>query len=480
MSRRRSGSLTLVATAALCGPLLPAAAGGTASAATVGDQRTVTQPVLPGTCRTLTSALAAPGGRVFTDAQETAPPDTARIQAALTACAGTGEAVVLAAAGSDTAFLSAPLTVGAGEYLVVNAGVTLYASRQASDYQISGDATCGTVSSSSGTGCKPFITIGGSNSGIEGVRSSSGSQGTIDGRGDTDIYGTSTTWWQNAQNAKTSGGKQVNPRLVQANGADNVTAYDINLVDSAKMHLYFESGTGFTVWGVRIKTPATARNTDGIDIDSSTNATVEDSSIQAGDDCVAIQTNAGASRNTSVVNDHCYGTHGISIGSETTYGVSSVLVQNNTIQGTDSSGTASTSANGLRIKSYSSVGGTVSGIQYTGNCMTGLKYPLDFDPFYSSSTGTNYPYFKSVTVSGATAVNSVSGATSVLEGYSAAYPLGLTLENVKLDTTAVTAQYANVSEYNSNITPAGTGVTVTAISGSGSAPSCSFPSFPAL
>ena len=77
-------------------------------------------------------------------------------------------------------------------------------------------------------------------------------------------------------------------------------------------------------------------------------------------------------------------------------------------------------------------------------------------------------------------MNSVSGATSVLEGYSAAYPLGLTLENVKLDTTAVTAQYANVSEYNSNITPTGTGVTVTAISGSGSAPSCSFPSFPAL
>src|SRR5581483_11049603 len=168
--------------------------------------------------------------------------------------------------------------------------------------------TCGTVSSSTSSGCNPFITVDGANSGIEGTQSS-GHQGTIVGRGDLDVYGTSTTWWDLANTAKSNGGNQVNPRLIQANSADNFTVYDINLVDAAKQHLYYKSGNGLTVWGLRIRTPATARNTDGIDIDSSTNATVNDSWISAGDDCVALETNASASSNTTVENTHCYGTH---------------------------------------------------------------------------------------------------------------------------------------------------------------------------
>jgi polygalacturonase len=474
----RPRTLSLALAAALCAAGVTLATAPTASAST-GDQRTVTQPSLPSTCKPLTAALAAPSGRTFSSSQETAPPDTSRIQSALNSCAGTGKAVVLEAGGSDTAFLSGPLTIGSGEYLVIDAGVTLFASRDAANYQASSGATCGTVSSSTSSGCNPFITVDGANSGIEGTQSS-GHQGTIDGRGDLDVYGTSTTWWDLANTAKSNGGNQVNPRLIQANSADNFTVYDINLVDAAKQHLYYKSGNGLTVWGLRIRTPATARNTDGIDIDSSTNATVNDSWISAGDDCVALETNASASSNTTVENTHCYGTHGISIGSETTYGVSSVQVQNNTVQGTDYNGTASTSANGLRIKSYSKVGGTVSGVVFTSNCLTKEKDLLDFDPFYSSSTGSKYPYFKSVTVNGVTATGSLSGATSVLEGYSASYPLGLTLENVNLDATSSTAKYANVQLYNSDVTPSGTGVTVTKTSGSGSAPSCSFPSFPAL
>jgi polygalacturonase len=450
-----------------------------ASASAIGDQRTVTQPVLPGTCATVSSGLVRPSSRLFSSAQESSPPDTSRIQSALNSCAGSGKAVVLAANGSDTAFLSAPLTVGGGEYLVVDAGVTLFASLNPANYQASSGSTCGTVASSS-SGCNPFITVSGSNSGVEGTQNSSGGQGVIDGRGDLDLYGTSTSWWANAATAKADGLKQVNPRLIQANSANSFTVYDIDLVNSPKEHLYYKSGSGFTVWGVRIKTPATAGNTDGIDIDSSTDATVENSFIMDGDDCVAMQTNASADAYLTVFGNHCYGTHGISIGSETTYGVSSVLVDQNWIQGTDANGTESTSANGIRIKSYSAVGGTVSNVEYEATCMEQLKYPIEINPFYSSSTGTKYPYFKQVTINGATESGSVSGASSALEGYSSTYPLGLTLENVKLDVNAYTAKYATVSYYNSSLVPSGTGVTSTAISGSGSAPSCSFASYPSL
>jgi len=51
---------------------------------------------------------------------------------------------------------------------------------------------------------------------------------------------------------------------------------------------------------------------------------------------------------------------------------------------------------------------------------------------------------------------------------------------VQLDNAAATAEYATVGLYNSNLTPTGTGVTTSSISGSGSVPSCSFPTYPAL
>ena len=117
---------------------------------------------------------------------------------------------------------------------------------------------------------------------------------------------------------------------------NNLTVYDVDLVNAPLFHIYFEGGSGLTVWGVRIKTPATARNTDGIDPDSATNVTVNDSYIQDGDDGIAIKTNSGAASNITIENSHFYGTHGISIGSETQYGVSNVLVENNTVSGTDS------------------------------------------------------------------------------------------------------------------------------------------------
>ncbi|GAA1962648.1 glycoside hydrolase family 28 protein [Kitasatospora viridis] len=472
MSRHIKHLLILATAAAVCGTGLVIVDAG-ASTAAIGDRHAAGRPVLPATCQTLAADLAAPTNELFGRSQEAAPPDTTRIQDALNSCAGSGKSVVLAAGSGTVAFLSAPLTVKDGEYLVINGGVTLYASRVASQYQASGGSTCGTVATSDG-GCKPFIAIDGSNSGIEGTR------GVIDGRGGTDIYGTSTTWWDNAQTAKSEGKNQVNPRLVQATGVSNVTVYDVDLVNPAKQHLYFQQDDRVTVWGLRTKTPADARNTDGIDLDSSNNATVTQSYIQAGDDCVAVSTNKAASSNTSILDNYCYGTHGLAVGSETSYGVTSLLAQGNYLQGTDSSGLASTSANGLRIKSDSSKGGLVSGVRFNSTCMTGEKYPLVIDPRYTGSTGTDYPDFKDITVNGVTAVNSQAGAASTLEGYSAGHPLGLRLENVSLDATSVTAEYAGIKLYNSNITPSGTGVTVTGFAGSGAAPSCAFPPFPGL
>jgi polygalacturonase len=461
--------------AALAAPAVPPVA---AAAALATGAAAVSQPSIPATCETLDAQLET-SDEQFSSSDESSPPDTTRIQDALNSCSGKGEAVVLAPSGSDNAFLSGPLSLPASVTLVVDDGATLYASRNPANYQVSGQATCGTTAST-GNGCKPFINVTGSDSGIMGTQGSNGAQGEIDGRGDQDILGTSTTWWANSANAQTDDDQQNNPRLIESDGFNNLTVYDIDLVNSPLFHIYFQSGSGLTVWGVRIKTPATARNTDGVDPDSSTNVTVNDSYIQDGDDGIAIKTNAAAASDITIENSHFYGTHGISIGSETQHGVSNVLVENDTIQGTDSSGNKSTSNNGIRIKTDSSVGGKVNEITYDNICETGVEDLISFNPFYASGNGSTTPDFTDIVVDGLKTEDSASGAESVLEGFNSSNPLGLTLENVDLDKTTSTAEYANIGEFDTNFTPSGTGVTVTSISGSGSVPSCSFPSYPGL
>lgn len=468
----------VLAAVALVGPVQASPLATAASVAT-GDSRHVTQPTVPSTCMTLTATLAAPSSRVFSSGQEATPPDTSRIQSALNSCAGTGKAVQLAASGSDAAFLSGPLTIGGSETLLVSPGVTLFASANASQYQISGKPTCGTVGSSDG-GCKPFITVNGASAGIVGTTSGSGTQGRIDGRGDVKLSGGSESWYQLAQDAKNSGKKQNNPILIIAS-ANNFTLYDIDLLNSPFFHVEFQKADGFTAWGVKIFTPDTAKNTDGIDPSAATDVTITNSFIQGGDDCVAIKGgNSGASKNITVSNDHCYGTHGLSIGSETNGGVSNVLMSNNTLQATDSNGTVSSDNNGIRIKSDPSRGGVVSQVTYQNTCLTGIKNLLVFNPFYSTSSGSSIPTFTNIVVNGVKSVSSASSAQSQLDGFDSSHLLGLTLENVQLDATKTTSQDANIQTANTNLKPSGTNVTVTSVSGSGSVPNCSFPSFPSL
>jgi polygalacturonase len=444
-----------------------------------GDSRHVSQPVVPAVCTTLTSSLATPGNRRFASGQETSPPDTARIQTALNSCAGSGRAVELAASGGADAFLSGPLTVRQGETLLVAPGVTLFASANAAQYQIAGKPACGTVQSNDG-GCGPFLSVTGSDAAVMGTTSGSGSQGRIDGRGDVTLVGGTESWYQLALDAKNSGKKQNNPMLIVATAANNFTLYDVDLLNSPFFHVEFRSADGFTAWGVRIFTPDTAKNTDGIDPAAATDVTITNSWIQDGDDCVAIKAGNGSSRNITVSNNHCYGTHGLSIGSETNAGVTNVLMTNNTIQGTDSSGTVSSSNNGIRIKSDPQRGGTVSQVTYQNTCLTGVKDLLVFNPFYSTTSGTLIPTFTGVVVNGVKSVSSPSSAVSQLDGFDSSHALGLTLENVQLDATKTTAQDADIQTFNTNLKPSGTGVTVTAVSGDGSVPSCTFPSFPGL
>jgi polygalacturonase len=415
---------------------------GTAILYATGDTRTVTQPIYPGVCQVLTAQ--------FNTSQRSSPPaaasdDTARIQAAFdsVACKNTGLAVELAPSGANTAFYSEQLTLN-GEGLIVDAGVTLY-----------GGATYNTVSG-------PLVSINGTNSSLMGP-------GTIDGRGDI------------LSNAKQN-------RLVQTNSANNFIAYNVTLQESIYPNLYIKNGNGATVWGVTIRTPATRANADGIDLDSLTNATVTNSSIEAGDDGVAVKDNNAATSNVTVTNNRLYGTHGLSIGSVLGYTVSNVLFLNNYVYGSDLLGNLSPSSNALVVKQKPACASTVSQVTYQNTCIKGVKHLITFYTNYSTSsscTSAGNPVFNNILVNGVVASQSISGAYEEFIGYSAAAPSNAALAYVSLDANALNtgsnaSQYTSILLDNSSLTSAiltgsgTTGMSTDTFSTPGSVPACSF------
>jgi polygalacturonase len=388
-----------------------------------GDSRSVSQPGYPAVCTTLSAQ--------FTTSQRSSPPssdDTSRVQAALNSCEGTGKSVVLAASGSNNAFYTGEITVS-GEALVINSGVTLE----------------GNTSYSSQS---ELVYITGTNAALMGP-------GAVDGRGDI-ISGT--------------------PRLVQATSVNNLIVYNVTLQQAAHPNLYVQSGNGFTAWSVTIRTPATRANADGIDIDSFTNATVNQSSIEAGDDGVAIKTNESAASNITIENTRLYGTHGLSVGSQTFDGVTNVLFYNDYVYGVDLNGNASTDANAINIKTDEDCGGTVKQVTYKNICITESKHLIVMNTDYGSCSGNSgIPVLSDIVVNGVFSQDSVSGAYTEIHGYSSSYPINAYLAYIDLDATSQSSdQYANVELDSSNITPSGTGVTTSAFSTSGSVPSCSF------
>jgi len=464
-----------------------------------GDPRRPRPPRLPGPCLVLPAALSTSTGE-FSSADETDPPDTGRIQAALDRCAGTGRAVELAAGGqgADNAFLSGPLTIGRHEVLLIDDGVTLYASLNPADYQIPAQYpanTCGTVSAAGG-GCSPFITFAGSGAGLMGTRGPDGSLGAIDGRGEDVLVGSTQTWWDVAQ-AAASGGNQNNPVLVEGNGVNDIAIYQVELENSPMYHVYIQNGHGLTVWGVEIDSPATARNTDGVDPVSESDVTIKDDMIQNGDDCVAVKSDQGTpSRNITVDDVHCYGSHGLSVGSQTAGGVYNVLFENSTLSGFDSFGNLSVSDTGIQIKTDANSGGLTRRVTYAGICMTNIKHILIFNPHYSSG-GTSVPTQSDIVLNGVVSTDSESGAYSIFEGFDAANPLQIALENVDLDNVTQDGnhgnegptlgesptEYVNAVTYNTDIVPAGpegdaaNDVNVTPVQGTGTVPACDIPAF---
>jgi polygalacturonase len=371
------------------------------------DARTVSEPLVPPECSVLAAEFQTPDPLPAHD-------DTQRIQRAIDQCPA-GRAVRLATTAQQNAFISGPLTLRSGVSLIVDAGTTLYATSDPRAYD-KGLHTCGT-NDKSGKGCKPFITVDDARgSGIMG-------QGVIDGQGGHPMSGTSESWWQLSRRAQKEQLAQNVPHLIVISRSQDFVLYRITLRNSLKFHVVLNQVDGFTAWGVKIDTPADARNTDGIDPISSRNVTVTNSFIRAGDDNVAIKSgSAGPTENVSILHNHFYSGHGMSIGSNTDGGISHVLVNDLSMDGTTS---------GLRIKSDVSRGGLVTDIHYRNVCLRDVRAPIDVDTTYDpQAKGDKIPVYSGLFFEH---IHSLTSGRMILKGLDAKHPLSASFDDVIID-----------------------------------------------
>jgi polygalacturonase len=438
VSRRRNRLLLACATVAM-------AAGAGAQ-----DTRVVTEPVIPAACVRLGAHLQGVGASIREEDEN--KPDTERIQKAIDGCKQ-GQAVELTASvslgtgSSNTpprnAFLSGPLELREGVTLLIAKGVTLFASRRASDYDVT-PGSCGVLMQVKGHWCKPLLTIRAKNAAIMG-------DGAIDGRGGAKLLDKGYSWWALAVKAEPGTVPYSDPRLIDAAEADGFTLYRITLHNAPNDHVAVSQTNGFTAWGVHLKTPTVEpgpgeprpRNTDGIDPGSSSNITIAHSWIDNGDDNIAIK--AGVTH-ISVIDNHFYSGHGMSIGSETNTGDSYLLVDGLTEDHTTS---------GIRIKSNVTHGGLVHDLVYRNICMRDVAMPIAISPYYNNGTiegfvdpgikGDRIPDYKKISIEN---VTDESTGDVLIAGYDEVHRTEVSLIDVTIKGIAADKVHLKLADIN--------------------------------
>jgi polygalacturonase len=451
-----------------------------AASAMAQDTRHVTEPVIPHACITLHANRTGAAEKL--DAKYENNTDTLLIQTALDYCRP-GKTVELATGSNGAnAFLTGSLELAEGAVLVIDKGVTLYGSRNPSDYDPNPtDKTskllCGTMSDFSaayttskdgatstatpptppqGRPCKPLISVTGQNAAIMG-------DGIIDGRGGAVILGHDYTWWQMARRAEPRQLRYFSGRLIVANHADGLILYRINLHNAPNYHVSVANTDGFTAWGVHLLTPTVrgtdTRNTDGIDPGNSTNITIAHSWIDNGDDNIAIKANV---QDMSVLDNHFYDGHGMSIGSDVA-NVNHILVDGLTEDHTSS---------GVRIKSNAARGGPVHDVIFRNICMRGVAVPIAISPFYNNGTiegftdpgvvGNRIPDYKAIRLE---KITSLSPGDVLIAGKDADHITDMALSSVQImgiTPAQVHGQFAHlkIGPGSVNFTLSGEGVSI--------------------
>jgi polygalacturonase len=369
--------------------------GLTAATLSAQDSRPLTEPVFPATCVVLHAPLRSNAdgpaiGPTVAEQDAESKAETAMVTQSWQGCGAKHQAVELAlgADSSYSAFLLNPLELPPGVSLIIDGGVTVFASRDPQNYQdlttlpdvVCGDFGPGTTYKVD-LGCRAFLTLN-ADSGVYGY-------GVIDGQGDKVLLGgphaNVLTWWKLTTDKNTCDPTSKNPDCEQASpelisggnipgpnsptNNNNLILYKIT-IRNPPFHTVKLGGTNVTVWGVKVQAPWNIPNTDGFDIHAS-NVTVYDTTVANGDQEIAFGSSDGPSTNITVDHFNGYSKGGITIlGSG--FATSNLLVQNVNITG-DLPSVVNHSVNGMTESEMAQKYGLMSYGQALPNATNDLK-----------------------------------------------------------------------------------------------------------
>jgi polygalacturonase len=437
-------------------PLLAAVLfSASAVSAYAQDRRDVAEPAFPPTCVALQAPLRSSErgpivGQTAAEQDAESASETTIILDALGHCKhGHAVELTLGLNKSDNAFLINPLILPEGVSLIIDGGVTVYASRDPENFQDPSTPTvvCGTIGDYPVQGCKPLITLA-AHSGVYGY-------GILDGQGEKELIGGENagqaTWWnlltqkkdckQDGSSSQQSASpdamscQEASPVMIatekssDGSSRSDLTLYKIT-IRNPPFHTVELGGKNITIWGVKVQSPWIVPNTDGFDING-TDITIYDTTVANGDQNIAIT--SGATPTTNVTIDHfrAFSKGGIALLDDGA-GVSDVLVQNVDISG-DLPSVEGTTVNGIsekrlkrkyHLKSYgqalpnatnniqglqintnlnansaSRAGGKFSSITFKSVCMQDVHTPIHIGQVvpFTTSHPTQFPEISGVT-----------------------------------------------------------------------------------
>ncbi|CAI8595607.1 unnamed protein product [Vicia faba] len=189
---------------------------------------------------------------------------------------------------------------------------------------------------------------------------------TIDGSGIGEITGQGSTWWACKSCPR--------PKILFFHSCNDLSVSNLRITNSPGGHISINGCNNGKFSHMNVQSPGDSPNTDGFDISASKNILIEDSAIEVGDDCIAIN---GGSSYINASRLACGPGHGISIGSlgkgnshET---VEEVQVQNCSFTNT---------TNGARIKTFPGGSGYARKIRFEQIQLTNVMNAIIIDQQY--------------------------------------------------------------------------------------------------
>lgn len=284
-----------------------------------------TEPSFPPVCKTIAAPLRADAAGFPVTGDEDAESERQRrlVQGALNVCPKRQAVRLSLGSNHDRfAFLINPIVLPPAVSLIIDGGVTVFASRNPANYQLQARdqpedgpaATCGEVGPNWPIyGCYPLVALN-AGSGVYGY-------GVIDGQGQRPMIGkgryAGRPWWHLLRvkqigcrpdgvgiNPK-NGCEQAAPHMIlgssqngyriahdQSEEMTNLTVYKVT-VRNPPFHTIRLAARGLTASGVKVQAPWNVANSDGFDI-SGSNILLQDITVANGDQDVAISADGQA------------------------------------------------------------------------------------------------------------------------------------------------------------------------------------------